>query len=352
MAEAKGLRPNDHLFPGGSAWLEHKFLEVLGSTPWRHCRWHSLRRGGNAACYTRDPQMQFFLWWGRWRSVGTALQYAMAFQDAAVVGPLRLPAEAGARGATRVLTHLEVWAPNMYPSEAEPLPPAAFHPPAWPEDLLPPPPPPLHPKLLGGRPSGRSGAASSSTRPPPPSADCPAPPDPGERGGGGASLLSTPVTVPGLREGGVDRGGPGGQGPLSPSDPTSGPQRPVLSSEVAVGREGTRGSGRLHARCSKRGGGSLEWWAVPCVYRRARLARRWRWVLQRRGEGLMPSGLVWLGVLEWPEPEPRLARQRSAGGSAQRSRRRRARRPPDWLTLRGLLQGPEDLFAPPPPLIW
>ena len=51
-------------------------------------------------------------------------------------------------GATRVLTHLEVWAPNMYPSEAEPLPPAAFHPPAWPEDLLDPPPP--APKTAGG----------------------------------------------------------------------------------------------------------------------------------------------------------------------------------------------------------
>ena len=49
-AEAKGVRANDHLLPGGSAWLEQKVLEVLGSTPWRHCRWHSLRRGGSAAC--------------------------------------------------------------------------------------------------------------------------------------------------------------------------------------------------------------------------------------------------------------------------------------------------------------
>ena len=37
-AQAKGLRPTDHLFPWGSASREHKFLEVLGSTPWRHCR--------------------------------------------------------------------------------------------------------------------------------------------------------------------------------------------------------------------------------------------------------------------------------------------------------------------------
>ena len=51
--------------------------------------------------YACHPQMQFFLWWGRWQSVGTALQYATAFQDAAVVGPLQLPSEAGARGGVR-----------------------------------------------------------------------------------------------------------------------------------------------------------------------------------------------------------------------------------------------------------
>ena len=93
-------------------------------------------------CYARHPQMQFFLWWGRWRSVGTALQYATTFQDAAVVGP-RLHWEAGARGETTVFTHLEVWAPNMYPAEAEPLPPVGFHPSVWPEDLLDPLPPDL-----------------------------------------------------------------------------------------------------------------------------------------------------------------------------------------------------------------
>ena len=63
----------------------------------------------------------------------------------------------------------------------------------------------------------------------------------------------------------------------------------------------------------------------------------------------MPSRAVWLGVLELPEPEPRLARQRSVGGSARRSRKRRTRRPPVWLTLRGWLPSPEDLFDPPPP---
>ena len=63
----------------------------------------------------------------------------------------------------------------------------------------------------------------------------------------------------------------------------------------------------------------------------------------------MPLGSVWLGKLEWPEPELRLARQRSAGGSARRPRKRRACRLPSWLTLRGWLPGLEDLFNPPPP---
>ena len=63
----------------------------------------------------------------------------------------------------------------------------------------------------------------------------------------------------------------------------------------------------------------------------------------------MPSGSVWLGKLQWPELEPQLARQRFAGQSARRPRRRRARLPPAWLTLRGWLPGPEDSFDPPPP---
>ena len=37
----------------------------------------------------------------------------MALCRHAVVGPLRLPREAGAGGETGVFTHLEVWAPNM-----------------------------------------------------------------------------------------------------------------------------------------------------------------------------------------------------------------------------------------------
>ena len=43
--EARGLRVGDHVFSGGSAWLQHDFLEVLGPTPGRSCRWHAPRLG-------------------------------------------------------------------------------------------------------------------------------------------------------------------------------------------------------------------------------------------------------------------------------------------------------------------
>ena len=235
----------------------------------------------------------------------------------------------------------------MFPAEAEPLPAAAFHPPAWPEDLLDPPPPQLHPSPWGGgtfRASSNRGTPLGSLRPRcfPPDP----PPDPGEWVE--PLLRSTPVTAPGLRMGGGSVGAVlRSRGPLLPSGPGSEPLHPAPSSRDAGVRGATWGDSWTHARFSRRDEGPVEWWAVPSVYRRARFACRWRWVLQRRGEGLMPTGAVWLGPLEWPEPVPRLQRQRSVGVLARRSRRRRARRPPAWLTLRSWLPGPEDLFDPP-----
>ena len=41
-----------------------------------------------------------------------------------------------AGGGGRVFSHLDIWAPNMFPAEAEPLPFVAFHPPEWPAFLL------------------------------------------------------------------------------------------------------------------------------------------------------------------------------------------------------------------------
>ena len=135
----------------------------------------------------------------------------------------------------------------------------------------------------GGRPDGQEPPAFFEN--PYPFSGSPGPPRI-QGSGGGPLLLSTPVTVPGWREGGRSTGmARGGQGPPSPSEPVSEPLRLVLSSKGAGVRGDTRGSGQTHAHCSKCSGGPLEWWAIPCVYRHARLARRWRWVLSAEGSG-------------------------------------------------------------------
>ena len=96
-------------------------------------------------------------------------------------GPFSTPSGGGG-GCTRELTHVEVWAPNMYPAEAEPLPPAAFHPPVWPEDLLDHPPPGRGP-VAGGGGGGLPGSRKSQVPPPLATSLCPAPPGPrGELG--------------------------------------------------------------------------------------------------------------------------------------------------------------------------
>ena len=151
-----------------------------------------------------------------------------------------------------------------------------------------------------------------------------------------------------MKEGGGEDSHAGLRQP-SPSEPASDPRYPSLSSRDAVEREGPRGRARLTARSLRRETGPLKWWAVPGVYRRARIARRLRQVVKRRGAGLMPSGSVWLGTLEWPEPEPRLPRQRSEGGSARRSRRRRARRPPSLAEVARMAAKSGGLVRPPPP---
>ena len=129
---SRGLRSDSVLFPAGVAELEHKFVEIVADTPWRRCRWHALRRGGSAACYARHPQLQFFMWWGRWNSTGTALRYAAALDDPAVISALQLPEGADLRGAVGVRSHLEIWHPNMFPGDSDCLLATAFQPLDWP----------------------------------------------------------------------------------------------------------------------------------------------------------------------------------------------------------------------------
>ena len=70
-----------------------------------------------------------------------------------------------------MFTHLDIWAPNMFPATAEPLPPATFHPPppGWPKDLFDPTPKPG--VREGGGSHGKSsvsGTAGATAAAPPP----------------------------------------------------------------------------------------------------------------------------------------------------------------------------------------
>ena len=62
-------------------------------------RWHSLRRGGAAAAFHGSPNVPYFVWWGRWHWLATALEYALGYSDPAVVGALELPWPVGAQAA-------------------------------------------------------------------------------------------------------------------------------------------------------------------------------------------------------------------------------------------------------------
>ena len=225
----------------------------------------------------------------------------------------------------------------MHPSEAEPLPPASFHPPALRKDLLDPPPPPLHPKPLGegggARPDGQE--PPYLPREPLPLPWIPHPPPPASSGAGGAFITVDSSDSSGSQGwGGIDRDGPGWwrsaftlgarvgtpasrskfQGPRREGGHTGKrpDARPVL--QARRGPSGVVGSPlRLQARMAR---------ALLALGPSAKGDR-----------AHANAGGGGLGVLEWPEPEPRLARQRSVGGSARRSRRRQAHRAPSFADL-------------------
>ena len=259
-SEAKGLRASDRLFPGGSACLEHKFLEVLGSMPWKHCRWHSLRRGGSTACYARHPRSRFSCGGGDGAASAPPCdmrRHSKMLQSSGLFDCLRRPGLEGQLG------YLLTWRFGLPICTLRSL--SLYRPPrstprpglrtCWT-------PPPLAPKALGGvHPQGHESPALPYDPRLLPQVTQP-PRDTRERGG--PSLLSTPVTFPGPKKGGGGATGlaPVGRDPPSPSMPTSGPQHPDLSSRGTVGMEGIRGRCRLHAPCSKGDMGPLEWWAV------------------------------------------------------------------------------------------
>ena len=80
----------------GALGLDGTVKDMLRGSRWSGLRLYAFRRGGCAACYHRGPHLRFLLWWGRWRCLQTALEYATGYTDPEVVGPLLLPvADAG-----------------------------------------------------------------------------------------------------------------------------------------------------------------------------------------------------------------------------------------------------------------
>ena len=92
--------------------------------------------------------------------------------------------------------------------------------------------------------------------------------------------------------------------------------------------------------------GPLEWWAVPCVYRRkARTPLVLRPLAEGRGANTVTVGVArGVGVAKAGAEIGAPAKRKNI---APKVAQLRARRPPAWLTLRGWLQGPEDLLDRP-----
>ena len=104
----------------GASGLEETIKDMLRNSRWSHLRWHAFRRGGCAACYHRGPHLRFLLWWGRWRRLQMALEYATRYADPEVVGPLLLPVADGGDFVGSVLEVLlqDLWPKAMYAKES------------------------------------------------------------------------------------------------------------------------------------------------------------------------------------------------------------------------------------------
>ena len=98
--------------------MERIFADLLRDSPYSGHRWHSLRRGGAAAAFHRSPNVAYFVWWGRWKRLATALEYALGYSDPAVVGALVLPWLVGGQASDERLAVLlaALWGDPMYAS--------------------------------------------------------------------------------------------------------------------------------------------------------------------------------------------------------------------------------------------
>ena len=114
--KANGKRPDEPVFDGGGPFFEDAISRLLRDTKWADARWHPLRRGGSAACWVRKLATQYFLFWGRWAGLRTAMGYALGFRDPEVVGDLVLPhvGEAVGLGPRGTVLPAALWGLAMY----------------------------------------------------------------------------------------------------------------------------------------------------------------------------------------------------------------------------------------------
>ena len=72
--------------------------------------------GGAAAAFHLSPNVSQFFWWGRWRRLATALEYALGYSDLAVVGALGPPWPVGVQASDGGLVVLlaDLWGDAMY----------------------------------------------------------------------------------------------------------------------------------------------------------------------------------------------------------------------------------------------
>ena len=83
------------LVRGGGEAVEKTSAGLLCDSSHAGHLWHNLLRGGAAAAFQRPPNVPYFVSWGRWRRLPTALEYALRYCGPAVVGALEMPWHVG-----------------------------------------------------------------------------------------------------------------------------------------------------------------------------------------------------------------------------------------------------------------
>ena len=98
---------------------EEPFADMLRDSQWSKLRWRLFRPGGCAACHHRGPDLRFLMWWGRWRRLQTALEYATRYNNPEVVGHLLFPmANVGDLvGTVAEDPVMDLWPAAMYAKE-------------------------------------------------------------------------------------------------------------------------------------------------------------------------------------------------------------------------------------------